>query len=206
MADRRPPLLWQSGSKLVLASASPQRAEILRSHGVTVDVRPSAVVELQEGDPAGVALANARAKAQAGRAALSSAEATTHVVLGADTLVALGSQIYGKPVDQQQARQFLTELSSAPHEVIGAIVVIDSDGVSREAVTHTDVEFRDLTAAEIDSQVSLGEWEGRAGGYAIQLSGDDLVARIGPDRLNVVGLSIVALNGLVQGLLPSGGA
>ena len=188
----------------MLASGSPQRAEILRAHGVSFDVRPPSVVELQEGEPAEVALANARAKAEAGRAALADSEARDHVVLGADTLVALGPKIYGKPVDQEQARQFLTELSRAPHEVIGGIVVIDGDGVSRAAVTRTEVEFRDLSADEVDAQVALDEWRGRAGGYAIQLSGDELVAEIGSDRLNVVGLSIVALNGLVQGLLPSG--
>jgi len=204
LAEQLAPLAWSPDRRLVLASASPQRQQILRDFGVEFEARPTHVDELSVGDPDLVALSNARAKAEAGRAALSEAERDFCVVLAADTVVALGGTVYGKPRDAAQARQYLTELSSAAHQVIGAIVVIDVDGVARETLVCTEVAFRNLSADEISSQVARGEWQDRAGGYAIQLSGDEMVAEIGADRLNVVGLSIVALGGLVQGLLPAG--
>jgi len=206
LADTSAPLVWNPAWRLVLASASPQRSEILSGLGIDFDPRPTDVEELSAGEPAAVALANAVAKAEAGRAALSAAERASSVVLAADTVVALGEKIYGKPADAEQARRYLTELSSAAHEVIGGIALIDVDGVGRTALARTEVEFLPLTAQQIDQQIALDEWQERAGGYAIQLSGDKMVARIGDDRLNVVGLSVTALGGLVQGLLPNGSA
>lgn len=188
----------------MLASASPQRSEILSELGIDFEVRPTATDELSRGDPVEVALANAVAKAEAGRAALSAEERESCVVLAADTVVALGEKIYGKPADAEQARRYLTELASAAHEVIGGIAIIDVDGVRRTTLARTEVEFLPLSAEQIAEQIDLNEWQNRAGGYAIQLSGDQMVARIGDDRLNVVGLSVTALGGLVQGLLPSG--
>jgi len=188
----------------VLASASPQRSEILSGLGIDFDARPTAADELAEGDPAEVALANAVTKAEAGRAALSAEERASSVVLAADTVVALGETIYGKPADAEQARRYLTELSSSAHEVIGGIALIDVEGVRRTALARTEVEFLPLSAEQVTAQINLDEWQERAGGYAIQLSGDQMVARIGDDRLNVVGLSLEALGGLVQGLLPTG--
>ena len=204
LADNSTPLAWNPAWRLVLASASPQRSKILTDLGVQFEVRPTAAEELEHGDPVEVALANAVLKAEAGRAALSGAERSGSVVLAADTVVALGGEIYGKPADAVQARRYLTELASAAHEVIGGIALIDVDGVTRSAIARTEVEFKPLSSEQIAAQIALGEWEGRAGGYAIQLSGDQMVARIGADRLNVVGLSISALGGLVQGLLPTG--
>lgn len=188
----------------MLASASPQRSEILSGLGIDFEVRPTAADELSAGDPVEVALANAVAKAEAGRAALSAEERESCVVLAADTVVALGERIYGKPADAEQARRYLTELASAAHEVIGGIAIIDVDGVRRTTLARTEVEFLALSAEQVAEQIDLNEWQNRAGGYAIQLSGDQMVARIGDDRLNVVGLSVTALGGLVQGLLPSG--
>jgi len=206
LAETPARLVWNPAWRLVLASASPQRSEILSGLGIDFDARPTAADELSEGDPAEVALANAVAKAEAGRAALSAEERASCVVLAADTVVALGEKIYGKPADAEQARRYLTELSSGAHEVIGGIALIDIEGVRRTALARTEVEFLPLTAQQIDQQIALDEWQERAGGYAIQLSGDQMVARIGDDRLNVVGLSVNALGSLVQGLLPTGSA
>lgn len=188
----------------MLASASPQRSEILSGIGINFDARPTAADELSEGDPAEVALANAVTKAEAGRAALSAEERASSVVLAADTVVSLAGRIYGKPADAAQARRYLTELAAEAHEVIGGIALIDTNGVTRTATARTEVEFHRLTAEQIEAQIALGEWQDRAGGYAIQLSGDQMVSRIGEDRLNVVGLSLEALGSLVQGLLPAG--
>ncbi len=204
MADKPAPLVWDPAWRLVLASASPQRSEILSGLGIDFDARPTAADELSEGDPAEVALANAVAKAEAGRAALSAEERKSCVVLAADTVVTLGKKIYGKPADAEQARRYLTELSSGAHEVIGGIALIDVYGVRRTALARTEVQFRPLSAKEIAEQIDLDEWRNRAGGYAIQLSGDHMVERTGKDRLNVVGLSPEALGSLVQGLLPTG--
>lgn len=204
LADTLAPLVWNPAWRLVLASASPQRSEILSGLGIDFEARPTAADELSAGDPVEVALANAVAKAEAGRAALSAEERESCVVLAADTVVALGEKIYGKPADAEQARCYLTELSSAAHEVIGGIALIDVDGARRTTLARTEVEFLPLSAEQIAEQIDLDEWQNRAGGYAIQLSGDEMVARIGEDRLNVVGLSVSALGGLVQGLLPTG--
>jgi septum formation protein len=204
LADEQTPLIWDPAWRLVLASASPQRSEILSELGIEFEVRPTAVEERASGDPLEVALANAVAKAEAGRQALSDAERSESVVLAADTVVALGGKIYGKPADAAQARQYLTELASGEHEVIGGIALIGVDGVLLTAIARTEVEFKPLSTEQIDAQIALGEWQDRAGGYAFQLSGDQMVARIGADRLNVVGLSKSALGGLVQGLLPTG--
>ena len=188
----------------MLASASPQRREILSEAGLEFDPRPTAAEELSQGDPEEVALANALSKGEAGRAALGAEERSNTVVLAADTVVALDGRIYGKPASAEQARQYLTELAAAAHEVIGGIALIDVDGFARTAVARTEVEFLPLTPARVDAQIALGEWQDRAGGYAIQLSGDQMVARMGDDLLNVIGLSLEALGGLVQGLLPTG--
>ncbi len=205
LADKPTPLVWNPAWRLVLASSSPQRREILSELGVQFEVRPTAAKELASGEPASVALANAVAKAEAGREALSEAERADCVVLAADTVVALDGKIYGKPASAVQARQYLTELASGAHEVIGGIALIDVAGTTRTAIARTEVEFKPLSSKQIDAQIALNEWQDRAGGYAIQLSGDQMVARIGADRLNVVGLSKSALGGLVQGLLPTGG-
>jgi septum formation protein len=206
LADTPAPLAWNPAWRLVLASASPQRSEILSELGIQFEARPTAALELSSGDPAEVALTNAVTKAEAGRAALSEAERGECVVLAADTVVALGGKIYGKPASAEQARQYLTELASGAHEVIGGIALIDVDGVMRTTLARTEVEFLTLSTEQIEAQIALDEWQDRAGGYAIQLSGDQMVARIGDDRLNVVGLSVNALGGLVQGLLPTGSA
>jgi septum formation protein len=134
------------------------------------------VAELTEGDPAQVALENARRKA-GGRAG----------TLGVDTLVAANDRIYGKPADAAEARETLLSLGDRTHRVVSGLVYED-DGV---AVT-TEVTFRPLEGL-VDWYVGTGEWDGRAGGYAIQGRGAALVRGIRGDYLNVVGLPVAAL-------------
>ena len=161
---------------LVLASASPQRTAILAQLGIAHVVEPADVVELAEGDPAQVALENARRKA-GGRPN----------TLGVDTLVAHVGRIHGKPRAAAEARSVLLSLSDAVHEVISGLVYED-EGVT---VT-TEVTFRDIEPV-VDWYVATGEWQGRAGGYAIQGKGAALVRGIRGDYLNVVGLPVAAL-------------
>jgi septum formation protein len=139
-----------------------------------------------------VAEENARRKALAVPSALT---------LGADTDVALDGEILGKPRDAVQAREFLARLAGRTHEVVGGIAVLrDSDLVT--AVEVTRVTFRPASDGLLDWYVSTGEWEGRAGGYAIQGAGAALIAEIAGDYLNVVGLPLARLLDLVPGLLP----
>lgn len=179
---------------LVLASASPQRRAILGTLGVSFEVRPAGVSELDEGPPAVVARENALRKAVAVQ------RAPGERVLGVDTLVATGLEIWGKPPTAQAARETLGRLAGRTHEVVSGYAVAGDDGViAGDEVTR--VTFRRLAEADIRAYVETGEWEGRAGGYAIQGRGATLVRRIEGDYLNVVGLPVGALIERVPDLL-----
>ncbi len=140
--------------------------------------------ELTAGEPPAVAAENARRKALAIAGPL---------VLGADTLVTLDGAILGKPRDAAQAAEYLGRLAGRSHEVVGGIALARDGAVVAEAVEVTEVAFRALTAEEVEAYVAVGEWEGRAGGYAIQGRGATLVRGIAGDYLNVVGLPLARL-------------
>jgi septum formation protein len=144
-------------------------------------VRPADVEEESEGDPVAVAEANARRKAGAVPGAL---------VLGADTIVAIDGAILGKPRDAEQAREYVGRLNGRTHEVVGGIALARDGAVVATAVEVTRVTFHDWDDAALDRYVATGEWEGRAGGYAIQGAGGSLVAFVDGDYLNVVGLAL----------------
>jgi len=194
-------LRWDASLALVLASASPQRRAILEQLRVAFEVRPTQVEELEEGEPGWLAAENARRKALAGRDALARAERDRTVVLACDTVVALGGCVYGKPADPAQARAFIGELAGRTHEVLGALAIAVPDGRLLERTDRTLVTFAPLDPAQVADYVATGEWEGRAGGYAIQGRGGALIDGIEGDYLNVVGLPVPALRGLVQGLV-----
>ena len=158
------------------------------------EVRPAGVEEETAGDPRRVALENARRKALAVPGAL---------VLGADTDVALDGEVLGKPRDAAHARALLARLAGRRHEVVGGIALAEGGEVVASDVVVTVVEFRRLSEAAIDWYVATGEWEGRAGGYAIQGRGAALVAGIEGDYLNVVGLPLARLLDLRPDLLPA---
>jgi nucleoside triphosphate pyrophosphatase len=151
-------------------------------------VRPADVDELTEGDPREVALENARRKAVAIPGAL---------VLGADTDVALDGDILGKPRDAAHARELVGRLNGRTHEVVGGIALARDGALVATAVEITRVTFRESDGATLDRYVATGEWEGRAGGYAIQGEGGALVAAIDGDYLNVVGLPLERLKVLL---------
>jgi septum formation protein len=180
-------------TRLVLASGSPQRRAILGDLGLDFEVRVSDVAEQDAGAPRAVAIENARRKA------LAVAGPADELVIGCDTLVATGTQIWGKPADEAAARETLRWLSGRTHEVLSGLALVER-GVVREATEVTLVTFRALDAATIDWYVATGEWDGRAGAYAIQGRGAVLVSRIEGDYLNVVGLPVAALLGLAPGL------
>jgi septum formation protein len=150
-------------------------------------VTPADVDEDEHGDPAAVAEGNARRKARA---------VPGELVLGADTVVALDGVIYGKPRDAAQAREYLGCLNGRTHEVVGGIAL--AGRIEATAIEVTRVTFKRSDDATLDAYVATGEWEGRAGGYAIQGAGGQLVERIDGDYLNVVGLPLERLKTLLK--------
>jgi septum formation protein len=173
---------------LTLASASPQRRAILEQLGFEFDVRPAEVEELTEGDPREVVLENALRKARAVQGDL---------VLACDTEVNVDGVVFGKPANEAEAVRMLTKLAGRAHEVLGGLVLRES-GEERTATASTLVHFRALEADEIAEYAATGEWQGRAGGYAIQGRGAALVERIEGDFWNVVGLPVPELVRLLK--------
>ncbi len=142
------------------------------------------MAEETRGDPIAVAEENARRKALHVPSALT---------LGADTLVAVGGDILGKPRDAAQAREYVGRLAGRAHAVVGGIALARGGAVVASAVEVTEVRFRELSPAAVAAYVATGEWAGRAGGYAIQGRGAVLVRGISGDYLNVVGLPLARL-------------
>lgn len=169
---------------LLLASVSPQRRAILRQLNIPFDaVAPRYEEENRPGaDPVELVRAHARGKAES-----VAAEAEGRPVLGVDTAVVVDGEALGKPADPAGAEAMLERLSGGTHEVVSGLCLLTPgwEDLEHEA---TQVTFRALTARDLAHYVGSYEWEGRAGGYAIQGLGASLVERIEGDYLNVVGL------------------
>jgi septum formation protein len=214
--------------KVVLASGSPQRSEILRKLAVEFEVVVPGVEELIGGDPEFEVLENARRKAHAaaraggaaGRTAPEEASATAggggspaatgparqqRLVIACDTDVVLDGRALGKPGDEGEAREYLERLSGRAHEVLSGLVVLAA-GEERSGLERTAVVFKQLSEAERERYVRFGEWRGRSGGYAIQTLGSTLVARIEGSVSNVVGLPVGLLAELAPELFERGAA
>ena len=176
---------------LILASSSGQRRAILGRLGVEFEVVEPDVDERDSGPPAELVVDNALRKARAVAARRPPGDA--ELVLGADTLVAIGERVLGKPAGARDAREFVETLSGRRHEVHGGIALIGPGGGERTGHAVTSVKFHPLTPAAIDAYVATGEWRGRAGGYAIQERGAILVESVDGDYLNVVGLPVAEL-------------
>ena len=189
---------------MILASGSPQRRAILQQLGVEFTVAVSDAEELEAGPPEAVAVENARRKATAVSSgsvpAAGRSGAAAETVLGVDTLVALDGRLYGKPADRSQAADTLRVLAGRTHQVVSGICVIDGGG-ERTASAVTQVSFRPVGDGTLEWYLDTGEWQGRAGGYAIQGRGAALVRSIQGDYLNVVGLPVATLLDLLPTLL-----
>ncbi len=174
---------------LLLASTSPQRRVILDQLGIPYDVLAPTYVE--EDPPKANAVRLVREHAR-GKARSVAAQAGDRPVLGVDTAVSLGGKIFGKPANAADAERMLEELAGETHVVVSGLCLITPGW---ELVEHdsTRVSFRELTPREIAHHMTHGEWEGRAGGYAIQGRGAALVEEIEGDYLNVVGLPAALL-------------
>ena len=176
---------------LILASASPRRAELLRSAGFTFTVAPAEIDEAPRPNesPEAYALRVAREKAVAVAQRFSGDMA---VVLAADTVVVARGQIMGKPESTVQARDMLRTLAGATHTVHTAVVLLAA-GRERAEVVSTRVRMSPLTEAEIDWYVGTGEPAGKAGAYAIQGHAARFVDWIEGSWSNVVGLPVATV-------------
>lgn len=161
---------------LILASTSPQRRAILEQLRIPFDVVAPEYEELDGTGP----LERARGKAH-------SVEPDERPVLGVDTEVLFEGELLGKPATETEAEAMLERLSGTTHEVVSGLC-LRTRAWEEEGTETTLVTFRDLTPRDLAHYVASGEWEGRAGGYAIQGLGASLVEKIDGDFLNVVGL------------------
>ena len=180
--------------RLVLASASPRRAKILRTTGWDFEILPADVDEARR--------PGENAAAYVERVAREKAEATAHqvsnrLVVGADTVVVIDGQILGKPRDAEDARRMLGLLQDRWHQVLTGLAIVNGNS---SAVAHevTDVKFAPMTENEINWYVATDEPLDKAGAYAIQGLGARFIEGIRGDYLNVVGLPLRLLYKLVR--------
>jgi septum formation protein len=182
--------------RLVLASTSPQRRDILQQLRIPFDAVAPAYVEHDPPDADPVALVRAHALGKA-----RSVHRPDRATIGVDTTVHLDGRVYGKPRDVDDAVAMLRELGGRSHTVLSGLCLI---GPAGEIVDHAEtlVTFRQLSDRVIREYVGSGEWRGRAGGYAIQGLGGRLVERIEGDYSNVVGLPAALLLTTLERELP----
>ncbi len=179
--------------KLVLGSGSPRRLELLAQLGVTPsDIRPPDIDEdVRKGElPRDYVKRIATEKAAAVQAG------ADEVVLCADTTVALGRRIMGKPADAAEAAQFLYALSGRRHKVITALAVKRGGQVWTKDVQST-VAFKQLSDTEVNAYLASGDWQGKAGGYAIQGPAGAFIPWINGSYTGIVGLPLTETAGLL---------
>jgi len=181
---------------LVLASTSPQRRTILEQLAIPFEAVSPDYVEDDPPDADAVELVRRHAEGKA-----RSVHREGRLTLGVDTTVLLDGRVYGKAADREDAGRMLGELSGRTHTVVSGVCLLGADA---DVLLHerTDVTFRVLTAGIVDAYLASGEWEGRAGAYAIQGLGGRRVVRIKGDYLNVVGLPGALLVSILEGHAP----
>jgi septum formation protein len=183
--------------RLVLASASPRRADLLARLGLAPVVRAADIDETPHPEePAGdLVIRLAAAKAAASAAAGDGTR--DEVVLAADTEVVVDGDVLGKPRDRDDAETMLRRLAGRTHEVMTGIAV-QRGATSRLAQVTTEVTFRGLTDAEVAWYLATGEPDGKAGAYALQGAGAALVERIDGSDTNVIGLPLAETVALLR--------
>ncbi len=175
---------------ILLASGSPQRRAILEQLEIPFRVLVPDVDEIEMGDPAELAVENARRKADA---VLDQAR-PGELVLACDTVVDVDGIPFGKPETADDAFTMLALLRGRSHDVVGGLVLVDpATGERFERAVRTKVRFRDFPDELLQRYLTGGEWAGRAGGYAIQGTGAAMVSGIGGCYQNVVGLPVAML-------------
>lgn len=180
--------------RLVLGSASPRRRELLLRLGLTPDAIEAADID-ETPDAHEIPRDYARRMAREKASALSAPGA---FVLAGDTVVACGRRILPKVEDAATARACLKLLSGRRHRVLSTIALRAPDGSLRERLSETIVRFKPLSHAELEAYIASGEWEGKAGGYAIQGAAEGLIVWISGSHSGVVGLPLFETRALLQ--------
>lgn len=179
--------------RLILASSSPRRKELLSDAGFVFEIITSNADEVAiAGSPETTVLMNARLKAKEVFDRNSDA-----IVLGADTVVCLDGRILGKPKDMNDARNMIKSLSGSVHEVLTGYSIIDENG-EESGVTVTKVCFRTITDAEIEEYIQTEEPYDKAGGYGIQDRAGEFVEYIDGDLNNVIGLPVCDIKPVLE--------
>jgi len=182
--------------RLILASASPRRLDLLAQIGVTPDgVDPAHIDETPRKAELPAPYA-ARMAAEKGAAV--AARHPGALVLSGDTVVACGRRILPKAEDEATARACLALLSGRRHRVLSAVTLIDADGKARHKLSTSTVTFKRLHSHEIDAYLACGEWEGKAGGYAIQGRAAGLIRALSGSPSGVIGLPLYETRTLLQ--------
>ena len=189
-----------TGARLILASASPRRAQILRTVGWPFEALAVGIDESRRAGEEAAAYVERVARAKAESAALRAPGAT---VLGADTVVVIENEILGKPLDDEDARRMLRLLRDRWHQVLTGVALVSVEAAwSKVAHEVTEVRFAAMSEDEISWYVATGEPKDKAGAYAIQGHGARFIKEIRGDYFNVVGLPVR----LLYELLGTGGA
>ena len=174
--------------RLILASASPRRRELLQQTPLRFRVIPSHTEEARRREETAQTYV-ARIAAEKARAVAE--RQPGFWVLAADTIVVLEGQVFGKPTDLDNARQILTTLSGRPHQVMTAFVLLDTAGKTTAAeVVTSQVTFKELSASEVTAYLATGEPFDKAGAYAFQGKGRDLIAQVSGSHSNIIGLPL----------------
>jgi septum formation protein len=180
--------------KLILASASPRRAEILAAAGIPFEIQTSSVDESRLADETPEQMVKRLAREKANTVARVGNFSGPHIILGADTVVVADGEILGKPGDHTAARQMLRKLQGREHRVITGFALLRAqDGIVHSGYETTRVWFSPMTDAEIDAYVGTNEPLGKAGAYAIQGIAGRYIPRIEGCYFNVVGLPLASV-------------
>ncbi|MEN7536895.1 Maf family protein [Aurantiacibacter flavus] len=180
--------------RLILASASPRRHDLLGRLGLAPDaVAPAQIDETPQKDelPRPYAERMAREKAQA-------AHDGTGFVLAGDTVVSCGRRILPKAEDEATARKCLALISGRRHRVLSSVALMAPDGSLRERLNETQLKFKRLSDEEIEAYIASREWEGKAGGYAIQGRAEALIEWIRGSHSGVMGLPLYETRALLK--------
>ena len=186
--------------KLILASGSPRRQQLLKDLGVSFKTITADVKELDSKSsphlaPVDLAIENARLKASA---VAKLPDARSFWVLGADTVVAMDHEIYGKPATKAEARKYLRKFRGRSHEVTTGGVLLDPFGHERIFYDVSRVTFRDFGDSVVDKYLKEVDVLDKAGGYAFQHHGEWLIERVEGSKANVVGLPIEVVGRMLK--------
>jgi septum formation protein len=180
--------------RLILASASPRRLELLARIGIVPDeIRPAEIDETPRKSELPAAYAARMSAEKAAGVAVPGA-----LVLAADTVVAAGRRILPKTEDEAEARRMLDLLSGRRHRVLSAVSLVDGGGRARHRLSTSIVTFKRLEPSEIDAYLASGEWRGKAGGYAIQGRAEALVRFLAGSHSGVMGLPLYETRALLR--------